>query len=229
MSTPRFDGVVFDLDGTLVDSRVAVLVAVATGIRVASAEAGIEAPPVDDAALRAALGLPAPEYFRAILPATLGHLAPRVKEASTRHEVEAFASGRGRLHPGVLETLDRLRAADLSIAVISNAQAPYFRAAIEHTGLGERLHHAECHEELPPSTPAPYKLALLRRALERLGLEPSRTLMVGDRRDDFEAGKATGCRTVAVSFGFGDGEELAGADERIDGFEELPARVGLVD
>jgi phosphoglycolate phosphatase len=223
----RFDAVVFDLDGTLVDSRVAIIDAVRAGVQEAIAEAGLPQPDIDDAALRAALGKPAREYFLAILPETLGHLAERVKEAATQHEVEALAAGRGRLYEGVLPALDSLRARGTRLAAVSNAQAPYFRAALEHTGLLARFDHTECHEELPPDSPRPFKLTLLRRAIESLGVEPARVLMVGDRAEDIEAGHAAGCATLGIPFGFGSEEELAPADRQLGHFDELASIVGI--
>jgi phosphoglycolate phosphatase len=224
---PRFDAVVFDLDGTLVDSRVAIIDAVQAGIRQAVAEADLEPPDIDPASLRAALGKPADEYFRAVLPETLGHLAPAVKEAATRREVEALAAGHGRLFEGVLDSLDALRSAGIRLAAVSNAQAPYFRAAIDHTGLAERFDHSECHDELPAGSEPPYKLVLLRRALQELGVDAARSLMVGDRAEDLEAGLAAGCTTMAIPFGFGDEAELAIADLRLSHYSKLPSLVGV--
>jgi phosphoglycolate phosphatase len=227
MPHPRFDAVVFDLDGTLVDSRIAVIDAVSAGIREAVATAGLVVPPIDEQLLRDALGKPAAEYFRAVLPETLGHLAGRVKETATRHEVAAFEAGHGRLFEGVLEALDRLRTAGIRIAAISNAQAPYFRAALEHTGLDARLDHAECHEELPDDAARPFKLTLLRRALAELGTPAKRVLMAGDRAEDLEAGRVVGCTSLAIPFGFGTEEELAIADLRLDSFADLARIVGV--
>jgi len=224
---PRFDAVVFDLDGTLVDSRIAIIDAVRAGVREAVAEANLPQPEIEDATLRAALGKPAREYFLAILPETLGHLSERVKEAATRHEVEALAGGHGRLYDGVLPALDSLRSANVRLAAVSNAQAPYFRAALEHTGLLERFDHTECHEELPPDSPRPFKLTLLRRAIEQLEVDPARVLMVGDRAEDIEAGHAAGCATLAIPFGFGSGEELAQADQQLGHFDELASVAGV--
>ena len=227
MPQPRFDAVVFDLDGTLVDSRVAVIDAVSAGICEAVAAAGLAVPPIDEQILRDALGKPATEYFRAVLPGTLGHLVDRVKETATRHEVAALAAGRGRLFDGVLEALDRLRSSGIRLAAVSNAQAPYFRAALEHTGLDARLDHAECHEELPGDAPRPFKLTLLRRALAALDVSAERALMAGDRAEDIEAGKITGCTSLAIPFGFGTEEELATADLRLESFADLPGIAGV--
>ena len=227
MPHPRFDAVIFDLDGTLVDSRVAVIDAVSAGIREAIAAAGLVVPPIDEQLLRDALGKPADEYYRSVLPETLGHLSDRVKETATRHEVAAFAAGRGRLFDGVLAALDRLRAAGIRVAAVSNAQTPYFRAALEHTGLDARLDHSECYEELPDDATRPFKLTLLRRALATLGVPADRALMAGDRAEDLEAARTAGCTSLAIPFGFGTDEELGIADLRLESFAELPGIVGI--
>ncbi len=217
---PR-SAVIFDLDGTLVDSRVAVVGAVAAGIEETARRHGRGSIPIDPAKIRSALGLPATEYFRTILDERLRDLSEEVKTAATAHEVAALERGEGRLFPSVLPTLDALRGRGHALAVVSNAQAPYFHAALDALDLRRRLDHAQCHEELPPKTPAPFKRALVERALRRLGIEGAHAWMVGDRREDVEAGRTWHCRTVGVRFGFGAEEEFADADHVIDRFDQL--------
>lgn len=218
--TPR--AVVFDLDGTLVDSRIAVIDAVAAGILEVAEARGIEDIAIDPDRLRSALGKPAPEYFQSILPAKLRDAWREVKDAATAHEVAAFAAGDGRLYDGVLVALQALRARGILLAVVSNAQAPYFHAALEYGGIGPLLHHHECHEELPEGTQPPYKRALLARALEALQVEAREAVMVGDRFEDLQAGRDLGCRTIAIPFGFGEAHEFAGADAVLEAFSALP-------
>lgn len=213
--------IVFDLDGTLVDSRVAVIDAVAAGIREVAARHGRGPVAIDPARLRAALGMPAREYFVAVLDETLRDLADEVKEASTEHEVTSLASGEGRLFPGVLDTLDALRTRGYSLGVVSNAQGPYFRAALEHLDLESRLSHSECYEELPDGAARPFKRTLLGRALQTMGVEPESAWMVGDRREDIEAGHALGTRTAGILFGFGTPDEFDLADRRLQRFDDL--------
>lgn len=212
--------VAFDLDGTLVDSGTAILDAVARGVREVTARHGREIDPSHDV-LRAALGKPAREYFRAILPDGLGHLADEVLVAATVHEVEAVRANPDMLFDGVLETLDALRARGLRLACISNAQRGYFRAALDHLGLGERFDHSECQEELPADATAPYKTTMLRRALAALDVDAASVVMVGDREEDITSGRDVGCRTVGIRFGFGRPEELERADACVVRFAEL--------
>lgn len=222
---PTIEAVVFDLDGTLVDSRVAVIDAVAAGIHEVAARHGRGPAHVDAQVLRDALGKPAAEYYRDILDANLVDLAAEVKEVATAHEVNALARGDGRLYDGVLATLDALRQGNVKLASVSNAQIPYFRAALEYLDLAPRFAYTECQEELPAGAARPFKQTLLARALEAMGVAASRAVMVGDRREDIEAGHALGCRTVGIAFGFGSEAELASATWQVQGFGEL---VGLL-
>ncbi len=221
MTRARVEAVVFDLDGTLVDSGTAVIGAVATGIREVAERHGYGRIDVDPSVLRAALGRPAREYFRTVLPRKLVDLADEVKEVATQHEVEALRAGRGRAFDGVLPALDSLRSSGRRLACVSNAQAPYFRAALEHLGLGRRFEYTECQEELPPDSVPPFKVVMLRRALASLDVAPSHAVMVGDREEDLVSGRTVGCRTVGVTYGFGEPAEFADADATIDRADDL--------
>jgi phosphoglycolate phosphatase len=217
---------VFDLDGTLVDSRHAVVEAVAAGIEDVLHRHGLGDAPPSSAAVAAAMGLAAEEYYRTILPAGLQHLAAEVQAACTRHEVAALAAGRGCLYPGVLFTLTALREAGVRLAAISNAQSLYFHAALMHLQLRPLLQHAECHGDLPADGPRG-KHTLLVRALDALRASPGESCMVGDRREDLEAGRQAGCRTIGVRFGFGAPHELAIADAVVDRFAAILELLGV--
>jgi len=169
--------VAFDLDGTLVDSSNAVLDAVAAGVRDVTGRHG-KALDVSRDVILGALGQPAGDYYRSILPAGLVHLAAEVQEAATALEVAAMQDGRDHLFPRVRETLDALRSRGFRLACISNAQLPYFRAALDHQGLAERFDHSECQEELPRGAKRPFKSTMLRRALVALEVDAADVVMV---------------------------------------------------
>ena len=218
--TRPMQAAIFDLDGTLVDSRQAVVEAVAQGVADGFEAHGIDDVVPDESAIMDAMGLPPAEYYQRILPTGLHSLAREVQDAATEHEVNALADGHGRLHEGVIETLDELRRRGLKLAIISNAQAPYFRACLRYLELAEQIDHAECHEELPADGPGG-KVVLLTRALAALGRTAGACLMVGDRREDVSAGRELGCVSVGLSYGFGSTAELAEADFRLDQFSGL--------
>jgi len=124
----------------------------------------------------------------------------------------------------VADTLRQLRAEGLKLGIISNAQAPYFRACLGELGLESLVDHSECHDELPPGA-GTGKPVLLERALRALETAPHQTMMVGDRHDDVAAGHQLGCVKVGMSYGFGDPAELVEANVVIDRFAELPAAI----
>ena len=220
MSRRDICAAIFDLDGTLVDSRQAVVHAVAEGVRQVLSQHGILGFEPSEAAIMDAMGLPPAEYYQRILPEHLSHLSLEVKDAATAHEVRALAAGKGRLYPGVLETLDTLREQGRRLAIVSNAQEPYFVAALKYLHLETRIDYRECHEELPPGVGSG-KPVLLNRALTALGISADQAVMVGDRREDIAAGRELGCATVGLSYGFGSPQELAQAELITDTFASL--------
>ncbi len=217
-STPQ--AMFFDLDGTLVDSRRAIVRAVAQGVQTVLQRHEITGQSPDEHAIMDAMGLPPVEYYRRILPPELAHLAQEVKESATATEVEVLAKGEGKLYPAVEETLRELRASGVRLAIVSNAQEPYFRACLRYLGLSALVEHAECHEELPEGVEGG-KPVLLRRALQALRVEAKSGVMVGDRREDIAAGRELGCRTVGLSYGFAREGELAQADHLFGEFRRL--------
>lgn len=212
--------VAFDLDGTLVDSRTAVVEAVAAGVREVLRRHGVEGGEPATGDIEAAMGLPADAYYRRLLPDNLQHLAREAQDASTRHEVEALRDGRAALHADVLATLQALQSAGKRLAVISNAQTPYFRAALDSLEVAPLLDHSECFEEMPPGEGSS-KTRLLARALAALDLPASAVLMVGDRGDDIAAAKHHGCLALGLTYGFGEVSEFDAADAISDRFDWL--------
>jgi len=211
---------IFDLDGTLVDSRRAIVRAVAQGVHTVLQRQKIVDQMPDEHAIMDAMGLPPAEYYRRILPPELAHLAKEVKESATAAEVEVLAKGEGKLYPAVAETLKELRACGVRLAIVSNAQEPYFRACLRYLGLSALVEHAECHEELPAGVEGG-KPVLLRRALQELQVEAANSVMVGDRREDIAAGHKLGCKTVGLSYGFAREGELEDADHLFGEFRRL--------
>jgi len=82
-----------------------------------------------------------------------------------------------------------------------------------------------CGDAFARKKPDPLPLQLTCR---ELGSEPSRTLMVGDSRNDAEAARAAGCPVVLVSYGYNHGEPAASAhpDAVIDRIDDLQALLG---
>ena len=207
----------FDLDGTLVDSREDILSALNT----AMIAMGLPAPSPAEV-IRAVGDGVEPLIERVLLKVTgvkpdLLQVSRGVKlmlEEYGRHLI-----GTTSLYPGVRETLDAIRGADLGL--VSNKQEEFCRRILAAFGLADRFCMVLGGDSLPQRKPDP---APLRAAMSHCGIRPADTVMVGDSPADIFAGKAAGVATCGVSYGFRSREELqaAGSDVIIDRFEELP-------
>jgi FMN phosphatase YigB (HAD superfamily) len=132
----------------------------------------------------------------------------------------------GSLRPlsGVQETLARLVAADLVLALVSNVPLPgrYFERVLGQQGVAPFFQSLHFSYDAGTRKPAP---GLVEAALEGLKAEPDAAVFVGDRRStDVAAGRAAEIATVWVRSGDADGPE---PDAEIGSLAELPALLGI--
>ena len=207
--------VLFDLDGTLIDSAPDL------------AGAGNE--------MRAARGLPALPYelFRPLVgsgargmvgialkvaPADEGYAALR-DEFLQRYEARMTVET--RIFADMPPVLDMLRAMDLPWAIVTNKAARFAEPLVQALGLDRGAAALVCGDTTPHSKPHP---APLLEAARRLGVGPGDCVYVGDDLRDVQAGRAAAMGTVAAAWGYlGAGEEIEawGADHIIHAPMEL--------
>lgn len=217
MSTPRL--VIFDVDGTLVDSQHHILAA----MEGAFAAAGQVAPTPDE--VLAIVGLSLPEAMAVLAP---GLGADTRAELVARYR-DSFVSGRDGgaaegppLYPGARAALSRLGAVPDTLLGVATGKA---RRGLEHIFA---LHDIGGHfvttqtADTHPSKPHP---SMIHAALYEGGCAADRAVMVGDTDFDILMGRAAGIATIGVSWGYHspDRLEAAGADAIIDSFEALDA------
>lgn len=185
--------VVFDLDGTLIDS--ARDLAGALNQTLDRLRPGTPALPLEDVramigdgalklitrALRA-VGLPDPPQDA--LPVFLECYRARLLEET-------------RLYPGVAEVLEAL--ASRRLAVLTNKPGDLSRAILEGLGVAQRFEWVYGGGDLPAKKPDPVGL---HRLLAESGLSPEQAVMVGDSAIDVRTGRAAGVRTIGVRYGF---------------------------
>jgi phosphoglycolate phosphatase len=204
--------VLFDLDGVLIDSRVAIASCIQHGLR----EAGAPVPPA--AELERFIGPPLIDAFAELAgPERVSACLAAYRERYVWSSLEETT-----VVPGAAAALAEI-AAHLPVAVATTKPRAFAEPLCERLGLSPSL-TAVCGPEL--DVPEEIKTTTVRRALEALGLSPGADApRVGDRSHDAEAARANGIRCVGVLWGIGDEAELraAGADPIVVSPADLPA------
>lgn len=209
----------FDMDGTLLDSRAAVVDAVATGLSRAYADLGLPAAPPDFALIEGCMGLPTRAYFESAYDAATVPAASRdafataYRDRTTAAERAAIARGETALYDGVETALDELKRRGHTLLLFSNAGTDYFRAVIAGHGLDRFFARTLCIEEAQDRDLAADKAGMVAALVG----DPAEAVVVGDRVHDIDAGRAAGARTVGCTYGFGASIEFRAADWIVDG------------
>lgn len=215
MPPPRYALYVFDFDGTLADTRAAVVTTYDATLR------ALGLPPEDPDRIASLMGLPLGTTFERV-----GVPAARVPEAvhDYRQRFETVGTPLVRLFEGVLDTLDQLRERGVPMAVASSRGRVSLHALLAHLGLDDRFRMVIGEEDVVRKKPEPEAVL---RILEATGANASRTVVVGDTVYDLEMGRAAGCATCAVTHGSHTAEQLAplATDPRhvLASFEDLLA------
>ena len=212
----RADTVIFDVDGTLVDSAADIHAALNQGL--ALADCG----PVDFDAARRLIGLGLERSLEKVLSDRGFRLeAPdlvRIKSASTAY-YDAHLLERTQLYAGVAETLEALRDTGTRFGICTNKRAESTRRILSGLGILNHFGVIIAREAVAQGKPHPAPLLAAIQALEG---QCSRAAMVGDSLVDIQCARAAGVAAIAVSYGYSDlpVSEL-GADTTIDVFSEL--------
>lgn len=207
---------VFDLDGTLVDSKRDLADSVNRALR----EFGVPALPretiysyVGNGAmtlLRRSLGPRREEMLPAVLSFFLDDYRDHLLDTTVPY-------------PGVEETLDRWHGR-YRMAVLTNKPVDMTRTILEGLSLSRHFPEVRGGDSFPNKKPHPEGLLAL---VDAFGTVPSRTLMVGDSVNDVLAGKAAGTATCGVTYGLGaEGFALHPPDFTVDRFPDLFHRIG---
>jgi phosphoglycolate phosphatase len=195
--------IVFDCDGTLVDSQ-AVIVACAQD---AFAAVGLLAPSPER--IRHIVGLSLEPAMRVLLGRDDPKMGRRIAEAYR----DAFFARRAKpdhdepLFPGVVETLGALRERGAVLGVATGKTMRGLVQILEKHDLADYFVTLQT-SDLHPSKPHP---AMMEAAMRETGFTPDVTWIVGDTTYDIEMGRFAGCRGIGVSYGNHPAEALSGA------------------
>ena len=207
---------VFDIDGTLVDSRASIFQAATDAAR--------------------ELGLPDPEYDRVrqivglSLPHALAVLEPGLNEAELARFTEGFRASFNRLYasgheeplyPGAMEALRRLHKDGWRLSLATGQNRRGVARNLARTGWAEIFISSHCAED-GPGKPDP---AMLHAAMTACGADAASTVMIGDTAHDIAMAVAAGVLPQGVAWGFHTPQEQldAGALHVAEDFPDLEA------
>jgi phosphoglycolate phosphatase len=220
-----FDGrlprlVMFDLDGTLMDSVPDLAAAVDKMLMLLGRE------PAGIARVRDWVGNGSRVLVRRALAGGLEHagVADELADEALALFMQAYAGGHEltTVYPGVRECLDWLREREVKLAIITNKPAQFIEPLLEEKGLAGYFQWLVGGDTLPQQKPDP---AALFWVMDKAGVAPEESLFVGDSRNDVRAAKAAAVPCVALTYGYNHGDPIA--DEQpalvLDDLRELVA------
>ena len=212
-------GVLFDLDGTLLDSAPDLYAA----LLAQCAEEGVPPPPY--APVREVVSRGA----RAVLRCAFADRDEAALEVLTSRYLQLYQdvmAQQTQTFDGIDDLLARIEAHGLRWGIVTNKAAFLTDELIRRIGWAERASAVVSGDTLPVKKPDPAPVLL---ACERAGVVPAQCLFVGDDRRDIQAGAAAGLYTIAVSWGYLDGGDphTWGADVVLDHPAELAALLQL--
>lgn len=207
----RYDLVVFDWDGTLLDSTDTI----AACLQAACRDLGLPEPTLE--AARHVIGLGVKDSLAIVAPSLpvtdYKRLSLRYREHFMRQDTELG------LFAGAEALVSRLHAAAFRLAIATGKSRAGLDRSLQRTGLTGLFHATRCADETHPK-PHP---AMLLELTTMLGVDIGRTLMVGDTTHDLQMARSAGADAVAVGYGAhaADVLEAAGPRAVLDSIAEL--------
>ena len=216
MSLAERDGaVLFDLDGTVIDTVHLIRESHRHTVRTVL---GTE---LSDQELVANVGIPLPDQMRAFSVEHADRLLAVYREWNHAHTAELI-----RAYDGMAELLARLVAAGRPLAIVTSKARAVADLAFDVLPVRDYFGVIVTTDDTDRHKPSPEPVHY---ALERLGESADRAIMVGDAPFDLRAGRAAGCATIGVTWGFFDRETLSAEqpDMIVDEMDQLAGAVGL--
>lgn len=203
--------IIFDLDGTLVNS----IIDITNSLNYAIEPYGLGTKTVEE--VRQLVG----EGITRVIERVLGDERLSLREDVVKRFLYFYSEhivDNTVPYPGVRETLERLNG--YKKAVISNKREAFSIKVLEGVGLIRYFDMVVGSDSTEEKKPSPVPVL---HVLSTLGIGPGDAVMVGDSNHDIEAGKRAGVKTVGVTYGYRDKAYLSEADFIIDRMSELPS------
>jgi HAD superfamily hydrolase (TIGR01509 family) len=207
---------VWDFDGTLADTFLAIQAAAATAL-VTHGQ-----PVCDDAVLRGTIGLSLAEAFTVMLGDE--EPDPELVRALVASYRQVFDGQRCSVFPGVAGLLTDLDDRGLPSAIATSRYRPVVEHLLTELDLARHFADVQSTSDLPPDRGKPHPDVVL-AACAALDRRPGDAVVIGDAPVDIGMGRAAGATTIAVTWGYGarDALVLAGPTHVVDTLDELRA------
>ncbi|WP_281966442.1 HAD-IA family hydrolase [Roseovarius nanhaiticus] len=209
--------VIFDVDGTLVDSQGDII----ASMRHAFAEIGAPAP--KDPAVRGIIGLSLDVAMARLAPdldaSTHDALVEAYKRSYMSLRAQAGAAQSSPLFPGTRAMLDSLAARDDLLLGVATGKS---RRGLDKLIEGHGLHGLFVTHQVADHHPSKPHPAMLHAALSETGVDARDAVMIGDTTYDMDMARAAGISTIGVSWGYHPAADLA-PDHLLSSWDDLPA------
>ncbi len=203
----KYESLIFDIDGTLWDSRELV----AEGFNIQLRKEGFDHLCVDAEILRPLFGKSITEFANAMLPSIPVPERYELMERCMKTEQEYLFANECRIgYPKVKETFRELSKKH-RLFIVSNAERGYPKLCIDKLGLGEYIQGHMCFGDTGTS-----KGKTIRTLMAKHNIESA--IYIGDTQGDLEACREAGIPFIFCTYGFGQAESY---DAKIDRFEDL--------
>lgn len=200
--------VIFDVDGTLVDSQAQIIGA----MRVAFSALGRDMP--DRKTALSIVGLSLAEAFERLMPDASGLEISKAVDAYRSTFADARIRGaKPELYEGIADVIEKLAAHDETLLAVATGKSRRgLNALIESHGWQGTFISTQVADD-HPSKPNP---SMILRALSETGIDPHHTVMIGDTTYDLEMARAAGVRSIGVTWGYHDASALSIATACVD-------------
>ncbi|MEX0285185.1 MAG: HAD-IA family hydrolase [Paracoccaceae bacterium] len=207
--------VIFDVDGTLVDSQGTIVACMATAFQ------GCDLPAPSREAVLSIVGLSLDHAMRRLAPEQpddrIGALVAAYKSAFAAFRMSN--TDYAPLYPGALEAVQGLaEQADLLLGIATGKSRRGLSALLETHNLTRHFITRQTADD-HPSKPHP---SMIYTAMAEAGVEPVHTVMIGDTTFDMDMARAAGVTGIGVNWGYHPADRL-GADHMLEDFADLPA------
>jgi phosphoglycolate phosphatase len=210
--------ILFDVDGTLVDSQNHIVAAMES----ACLAIGIAAP--SRAEILGIVGLSLPEAVWKLMPEAPAKLRERMveeyKAGFVRQREELGHAAASPLYSGALDALNALHAVNENILGVATGKSRRGLDSILEAYDLQRMFVTQQVADDHPSKPNP---SMIRRALQETGVEPENAVMIGDTSFDMQMARSAGVHGIGVSWGYHPVADLteAGANVILNDFDAL--------